>query len=38
MPLYRHLEKNYQLMELKCAEMTEELLYGHLRKQPRSAK
>jgi hypothetical protein len=38
MPLYRHLEKNYQLMELKCAEMTEELLYGHLRKRPRSAK
>ena len=38
MPLYRHLEKNYQLMELKCAEMTEELLYGHLRKRPRDAK
>lgn len=35
MPLYRHLEKNLQLMEFKCVEMTEELLYGHLRKQPR---
>jgi hypothetical protein len=32
MPLYRHLEKNLQLMEFKCVEMTEELLYGHLRK------
>ena len=35
MPLYRHLEKNLQLMEFKCVEMTEELLYGHLRKAPR---
>jgi hypothetical protein len=35
MPLYRHLEKNLQLMEFKCVEMTEELLYGHLRKEPR---
>jgi hypothetical protein len=23
------------LMEFKCVEMTEELLYGHLRKEPR---
>jgi hypothetical protein len=35
MPLYRHLEKNVQLMEFKCVELTEELLYGNLRKQPR---
>ena len=35
MPLYRHLEKNLQLMEFKCVELTEELLYGNLRKQPR---
>ena len=35
MPLYRHLEKNAQLMEFKCEEFAEELLYGHLRKQPR---
>jgi len=34
MPLYRHVEKNAQLMEYKCAEFAEELLYGHLRKQP----
>lgn len=34
MPLYRHVEKNAQLMEFKCAEFAEELLYGHLRKQP----
>jgi hypothetical protein len=33
MLLYRHLEKNFQLMEFKCAELTEELLYGHLRKK-----
>jgi hypothetical protein len=35
MPLYRHLEKNLQLMEFKCVELTEELLYGNLRKKPR---
>src|SRR5258708_7746328 len=34
MPLYRHMEKNAQLMEFKCVEFAEELLYGHLRKQP----
>jgi hypothetical protein len=33
MPLYRHLEKNTQLMEYKCVEFVEELMYGHLRKQ-----
>jgi hypothetical protein len=33
MPLYRHVEKNAQLMDFKCVEFTEELLYGHLRKQ-----
>lgn len=33
MPLYRHVEKNAQLVESKCVEFTEELLYGHLRKQ-----
>ncbi len=35
MPLYRHAEKNAQLMEYKCVEFTEELLYGHLRRVPR---
>jgi hypothetical protein len=34
MPLYRRLEKNAQLMEFKCVEFAEEVLYGHLRKQP----
>src|SRR5262249_35245204 len=34
MPLYRHIEKNAQLMEYKCPEFAEEVIYGHLRKQP----
>ncbi len=34
MPLYRHVEKNARLMEFKCAEFSEELLYGNLRKKP----
>jgi hypothetical protein len=34
MPLYRRLEKNAQLMEFKCVEFAEEVMYGHLRKQP----
>ncbi len=33
-PLYRRFEKQAQIMEFKCAEFAEELLYGHLRKQP----
>jgi hypothetical protein len=33
MPLYRRLEKNAQLLEFKCVEFVEELMYGHLRKQ-----
>jgi hypothetical protein len=33
MPLYRHKEKNFQLLEFKCVEFSEELLYGHLRKR-----
>lgn len=33
MPLYRRAEKNAQLMEYKCVEFVEELMYGHLRKQ-----
>src|SRR5712664_332983 len=32
MPLYRRLDKNAQLMEFKCVEFVEELMYGHLRK------
>jgi len=34
MLLYRHLEKNAQLMEYKCVAFAEELMYGHLRKKP----
>jgi len=34
MLLYRHLERNAQLMEFKCVPFVEELMYGHLRKQP----
>jgi hypothetical protein len=36
MPLYRRLEKDVKVLEYKCVEFAEELLYGHLRKQPRS--
>jgi hypothetical protein len=34
MPLYRHVEKNAQLLEFKCVEFAEEVVYGHLRKKP----
>ena len=30
MPLYRRLEKNAQLLEYKCVEFAEEVMYGHL--------
>ena len=33
MPLYRRLEKNAQLVEYKCVEFAEELMYGHLVKR-----
>jgi hypothetical protein len=33
MPLYKHVEKNAQLMDFKCVEFVEELPYGNLRKQ-----
>jgi hypothetical protein len=33
MPVYRRLEKNAQLLEFKCVEFVEELMYGHLRKK-----
>ena len=32
MPLYRRREPDVQLMEYKCVEFAEELMYGHLRK------
>jgi hypothetical protein len=31
-PIYRRLENNAHLLEFKCVEFTEELIYGHLRK------
>jgi hypothetical protein len=31
--LYKHMEKNFQLLEFKCVEFAEEMLYGHLRKR-----
>jgi hypothetical protein len=34
MPLYKHVEKNAQLLEFKCVEFVEELMYGNLRKKP----
>ena len=34
LPLYRRVDRNAQIMEFKCVEFAEELLYGHLRKQP----
>jgi len=34
MPLYRRVEKNAQLLEFKCVEFSEEVIYGHLRKKP----
>jgi hypothetical protein len=33
MPLYRRVDKNMQLLEYKCVEFVEELMYGHLRKK-----
>jgi hypothetical protein len=32
MPLYRRMEQNVQLLEFKCVEFSEELLYGDLKK------
>jgi hypothetical protein len=34
MPLYRRQEKNAQLMDFKCVEFVEELMYGAFRKKP----
>jgi hypothetical protein len=36
MPIYRRLEKDAQLVEYKCVEFVEELMYGHLVKKPTS--
>jgi hypothetical protein len=34
MPLYRRVEKQAQLLEYKCVEFAEELMYGHLSRKP----
>ena len=34
MPLYRRIEANAQVMEFKCVEYAEDLMYGHLYKTP----
>ena len=33
MPLYRRQDKGVQLLEFKCVEFVEEMMYGHLRKK-----
>jgi hypothetical protein len=38
LPLYRRLDKNMQLLDFKCVEFVEELLYGKLRKGVTPAK
>jgi hypothetical protein len=35
MPIYRRLEQNAQLVEYKCVEFAEPVVYGHLVKQPK---
>ena len=34
LPLYRRIDDNMQLLEFKCVEFAEEVMYGHLRKDP----
>ena len=34
LPLYRRQEKNVQLLEFKCVEFVEEMIYGQWRKSP----
>lgn len=33
-PIYRRVERNAQLLEFRCVEFAEDIIYGHLRKQP----
>ncbi len=35
MPLYRHVEKNAQILEFKCVEFVEDLMYGKYSKKPK---
>ena len=34
MPLYRRVEANVRILEFRCVEFVEDLIYGHLAKQP----
>jgi hypothetical protein len=34
MPIYRRMEKNAQILDFRCVEFAEDLIYGNLRKQP----
>jgi hypothetical protein len=34
MPLYRHVDPDARLGQFKCVEFVEELMYGHLRRDP----
>ena len=34
LPLYRRMEEYPRVLEYRCVEMVEELIYGHLRKEP----
>ena len=34
MPLYRRVEENARLMDFKCVEFVEELIYGEFRRNP----
>ena len=34
MPLYRRMEENAMLLDFKCVEFVEELVYGELRRNP----
>ena len=33
LPLYRRMDEHVQLLEFKCVEFAEEMMYGHLRKK-----
>lgn len=33
LPLYRRMEENARVLEYRCVEMVEELVYGHLRRE-----
>ena len=34
MNLYKHVGEDARLQQFKCVEFVEELMYGHLRKEP----